>query len=239
MTGPEQTEPRQHQKPDGKRAPLNWKWLALALLAVIALSATGVLWPRPASQPESPATIADEPSLGPADAPVTIVEYGDFGCTTCRGWYKQGVLGQILAHYGDQVRFVWRDFPIITAASPQAAEAGQCAFDQGRFWQYHDLLYDRAPALSIQDLKTYAAGLGLDTTQFDTCLDTDEHRAKIEASTKDAYSHGFVATPAFLVNDQPIAGPQPFEVFESVIDPILAPAPSPTTFTTAPGWPAQ
>ncbi len=202
----------------------NLKRLAAALLAVVILGAIGVLWPRPSSQAGGSPSLADEPSLGPPDAPVTIVEYGDFGCTTCRSWYRQGVLEQILSHYGAQVRFVWRDFPIITAASPLAAEAGQCAFDQGQFWEYHDLLYDRAPALSGKDLKAYAAELGLDTARFDSCLDSGVHQAKVEASTKDAYSHGFVATPAFLVNDQPIAGPQSFEFFKGVIDPILASA---------------
>jgi protein-disulfide isomerase len=188
------------------------------------MGAVGVFWSRSSPQAAGGVSLADEPSLGPADAPVTIIEYGDFGCTTCRGWYRQGVLQQILSYYNPRLRFVWRDFPIITAASPQAAEAGQCAFDQGRFWEYHDLLYDRAPALSVRDLKAYAAELGLETTRFDHCLDSGAHRARVEASTKDAYSHGFVATPAFLVNGQPIAGPQPFEVFKGVIDPILASA---------------
>jgi protein-disulfide isomerase len=198
-----------------------WRRLAVALLVVVALGAAGVLWPRTTSGSGAAGSLTDEPSLGPADAPVTIIEYGDFGCTTCRSWYRQGVLQQILSHYGPQVRFVWRDFPIITAASPLAAEAGQCAFDQNRFWDYHDLLYDRAPALSAKDLKAYATELGLDAARFDACLDSGMHQAKIEASTKDAYAHGFVATPAFLVNAQPIAGPQSFEYFKSVIDPIL------------------
>ena len=203
------------------RAP-SMRTLVVAALTIIALAAIGVFWPR-FSSPEGVApSLADEPSLGPVTAPVTIVEFGDFGCTTCRSWYRQGVLEQILATYGPNIRFIWRDFPIITAASPKAAEAGQCAFEQGRFWEYHDLLYQRAPALSISDLKAYAAELGLDTSRFDGCLDSDMHQAKVEASTKDAYSHGFQATPAFLVNDQPIAGPQSFEYFKSVIDPILA-----------------
>lgn len=162
--------------------------------------------------------------LGPTDAPVTIIEYGDFGCTTCRSWFRQGVLGQILAYYGPRVRFVWRDFPIITVASPRAAEAGQCAFDQGQFWAYHDLLYSRAPALSVSDLKAYAAEPGLDAARFDACLDSGMHPAKVEASTKHAYAHGFVATPAFLVNGRPIAGPQSFEYFMGVIDPLLSAA---------------
>ena len=102
---------------------------------------------------------------------MTIIEYGDFGCTTCRGWEQAGVLKQIVAAYGNQVHFVWRDYPIITAQSPQAAEAGQCAFDQDKFWQYHDLLYAKAPALSISNLKSYAAQIGLNTAQFDQCLE--------------------------------------------------------------------
>lgn len=207
---------------DRPASRLNLNRLAVAVLAVVGLGLVAVLWPRPISQAEGNPSLADEPSLGPVDAPVTIVEYGDFGCTTCRGWYRQGVLEQILSHYGGQVRFVWRDFPIITAASPLAAEAGQCAFDQGRFWEFHDLLYDRAPALSANDLSAYAAELGLDTSRFDRCLDSRAHEAKVEASTRDAYAHGFIATPAFLVNDQPIAGPQSFDFFKGVIDPILA-----------------
>jgi protein-disulfide isomerase len=78
------------------------------------------------------------PMLGPETAPVTIVEYGDFGCTTCLGWYKSGVLNQLRTRYGDQIRFVWRDFPVITLLSPKAAEAGQCAHEQGKFWEFHD-----------------------------------------------------------------------------------------------------
>ena len=77
----------------------------------------------------------------------------------------------MLAEYGDQVQFVWRDFPIITAQSPKAAEAGQCAFDQGKFWEYHDYLFERANSLSVSDLKAYAREVGLDGEQFDQCLD--------------------------------------------------------------------
>ena len=78
------------------------------------------------------------PALGPATAPVTIVEYADFGCPACWEWYKLGILNQLRAKYGDQIRFVWRDFPVITLLSPKAAEAGQCAHEQGKFWEFHD-----------------------------------------------------------------------------------------------------
>jgi len=132
-----------------------------------------------------------------------------------------GVLQQILDHYNGRVRFVWRDLPIITPQSPKAAEAGQCANAQGKFWQYHDLLYARAPALSISELKSYAAELGLDTAAFNQCLDSGQFQAKVAQNQQDAYNHGARATPSFLVNNQLVVGPQPFSTFQSFIDPLL------------------
>jgi len=85
------------------------------------------------SQPVDTARLVDDPALGPTTAPVTIVEYGDFGCPSCRAWHRAGILKQIRAQYGEKVRFVWRDFPVITPQSPQAAVAAQCAYDQRRF----------------------------------------------------------------------------------------------------------
>ncbi|HTX90763.1 MAG TPA: thioredoxin domain-containing protein [Anaerolineales bacterium] len=166
--------------------------------------------------------LALDPSLGPANAKVTIVEYGDFGCTTCLGWERAGVRQQILAKYGDQVRFVWRDYPIITAQSPKAAEAGQCASDQGKFWEYHDLLYQKAPALSVSDLKAYAAGLGLDAARFDDCLDSGQDAPKVNQSWQEAKALGFVGTPAFVINGEKLAGPGDLATFSRIIDPLLA-----------------
>ncbi|HEX7393787.1 MAG TPA: thioredoxin domain-containing protein, partial [Anaerolineaceae bacterium] len=152
------------------------------------------------AQPKQAFTSDNSRALGPANAAVIIVEYGDFGCTTCKAWEEQAIIPKIQVKYGDKVRFVWRDLPIITPESPKAAEAAYCALDQGKFWQYHDLLYLKAPALSINDLKTYAAQLGLDTAKFNTCLDTGQHANDVQADLKDGLSRGFRATPAFLVN---------------------------------------
>jgi protein-disulfide isomerase len=191
-------------------------------IVLILLVVTGLLlWPRAKNQPVSPARLAEDPSLGPADAPVTVVEYGDFGCTTCRAWFFSGVQDQVLAKYGDQVRFVWRDFPIITTQSPKAAEAGQCAYDQGKFWEYHDTLYQNAPALGVGDLKRYAADLGLDTVEFNQCLDSGRYQELVQHSEQQAYSLGFQATPDFLVNDQKIIGPPTFEQLSAAIDQSL------------------
>lgn len=127
----------------------------------------------------------------------------------------------MLATYGDQIRFVWRDFPVITAQSPKAAEAAQCAYDQGFFWEYHDLLFERANSLRVGDLKAYAGELDLDSAAFNQCLDSGQHQATVENDLQDAYRHRFRGTPSFLVNDQPLAGPPNFQSLQNLIEPIL------------------
>ncbi len=197
--------------------------ITVGVIAVIIFVIVMIFWSQSSQVPPlSVARLASDPSLGSASAKVTIIEYGDFGCTTCRGWEQAGVLKQIVATYGDQVHFVWRDYPIITAQSPQAADAGQCAFDQGKFWQYHDLLYAKQPALSISELKSYAVQIGLNTTQFDPCLDLGQDKAKVNQSMAEARGYGFIGTPSFIVNGQKVIGPASFSQFKSLIDPILA-----------------
>jgi protein-disulfide isomerase len=163
----------------------------------------------------------EDPAIGPTDAKVTIVEYGDFGCPTCRGWEKAGVRDQVLSAYGKQVRFVWRNFPIITAQSPKAAEAGHCANEQGKFWDYHHLLYQMASNLSVADLKSYAKQIGLDEQQFNQCLDSGKYSATVQQEIKAGYQLGFIGTPSFLINDQKLVGPASFAEFKARIDTIL------------------
>jgi protein-disulfide isomerase len=175
-----------------------------------------------ASQSADPAPLNASPALGPENAPVTIVEYGDFGCTTCLGWYKQGVLNQLRAKYGDQLRFVWRDFPVITSLSPKAAEAGQCAHEQGKFWEFYNAVYQHNVAIEANDLKAYAAEIGLDLTRFNDCVTSRRYQDRVNAEQREGFARGLHATPAFFVNDRPVLGPQPLSVFESIIDPLLA-----------------
>jgi protein-disulfide isomerase len=196
--------------------------IAVGVIAVMIVVVALILLSQSRVSSLSAARLASDPTLGSPSAKVTIIEYGDFGCPTCRGWEQAGVLKQLVASYGDQVHFVWRDDPIITAQSPQAAEAGQCAYDQGEFWQYHDLLYAKAPALSSSDLESYAAQLGLNTAQFNQCLDSEQDKAKIEQSMAEAQGYGFIGTPSFIVNGQKVIGPASFSQFKSMIDPILS-----------------
>lgn len=198
------------------------QWIGIGALALIVAAAFLFLSTRPKALPLDATRLASNPTLGSASAKVVITEYGDFGCTSCRAWHNAGILQQIIAAYGAQVQFVWKDFPVITAQSPKAAEAGQCAFDQGKFWEYHDYLYENARSLGVNDLKSYAAQLGLDTEKFNACLDSGQNRAKVEQNLNEARTFGFPGTPSFLVNGQKLVGPPTFESLKSLIEPILA-----------------
>lgn len=183
--------------------------------------------PRPGAAPTAataanPAPLEAAPRLGPDEAPVTIVEYADFGCPACWQWHKSEVLNQLRAKYGDQIRFVWRDFPVITLLSPKAAEAGQCAHEQDKFWEFHDLVYDRDGAIEASDLKAYAAEIGLNMDQFNECVTSRRYRDRVNAEQHEGFERGLKGAPAFFVNDQRVIGPQRAAVFEEIIDPILA-----------------
>jgi protein-disulfide isomerase len=172
--------------------------------------------------PTNPAPMSASPALGPETAPVTIVEYADFGCPTCWAWFKLGVLDQLRAKYGDQIRFVWRDFPVITLLSPKAAEAGQCAHEQGKFWEFHDTIYQNDGAIEANDLQDYAAQVGLNMAQFIDCVTSRRYRDRVNAEQGEGFDRGLHGAPEFFVNGQHVIGPQPLSVFESIIDPILA-----------------
>ena len=159
----------------------------------------------------------DDPFMGPPDAPVTLIEFSDFQCPYCRR--VQGVLKRLMTAYHGQLKLVFRDFPLrqIHPEAQKAAEAAQCANDQGQFWQYHDRLF-AATELGVGDLKQYAAELGLDAEQFNTCLDSEKYSQEVQADIDDALAVGVNATPWFFVNGLPISGAVPFERFVEMVD---------------------
>ena len=178
--------------------------------------------PTPVPAPIDPAPLDAAPSLGPATAPVTIIEYADFGCPSCWAWHKLGVLDELRAKYGDQIRFIWRDFPVITLLSPKAAEAGQCAHEQGKFWEFHATVYEHDGAIEATDLTAYATAIGLDMVKFDDCVTSRRYRDRVNAEQHESFERGLRGTPSFFVNGQPIVGPQHLAAFVDLIDPILA-----------------
>ena len=160
----------------------------------------------------------DDPSRGPANAPVTIIEFSDFECPFCSRVVP--TLKRIEEQYGPKVRIVFRDLPLtqIHKNAAKAAEAGACAHEQGKFWELHDKLYANQAALSVDDLKKTAASLGIEPQAFNTCLDSGRHTAEWQQDAAEAASFGIGSTPAFLVNGRLISGAQPYENFASVID---------------------
>ena len=118
------------------------------------------------------------------------------------------------------MKFVWKDFPL-TSIHPEAvkaSEAAHCAGDQGKYWEYHDVLFANQRALQLAQLKKYAADLRLDTARFDRCLDSGEHAAKVQSGLREATQLGLSSTPSIFINGRLVMGAQPFEAFQSVID---------------------
>jgi protein-disulfide isomerase len=167
-------------------------------------------------------SVDDDPAQGPADAPVTIIEFADFQCPYC-GTFNTQTLPQILSNYGDRVRFVYRDFPLTSLHqyALKAAEASECADDQGAYWKYHDLLFKNQSALDDASLKGYAASLALDTAAFDQCLDSDAQMAEISKDYQDGVAAGVQGTPAFFINGMPLTGARPYSDFQAAIEAAL------------------
>ena len=182
--------------------------------------------------------VDDDPSVGPADAPVTIVEFSDFQCPFCAR--SAIVVHEILDTYGDQVRFVYRDYPItsIHPFAQKAAEAGECADDQGKFWELHDIIFTNQDRISVDHLKGYAKDLGMDTDVFNACLDSGKYETEVLKDLMDGQNAGVSSTPTFFVNGEMIVGAKPFSVFQAVIDSKLNPGSgivSPTSSGTGSG----
>ena len=117
-----------------------------------------------------------------------------------------------------------RDFPLnsIHPSAQKAAEATECADEQDKFWEYHDLVFANQGAIDVDSLKGYADQLGLDTATFNDCLDEGKQTAEVEKDSEDAQASGVSGTPAFFINGQLVSGAQPFSVFQQIIDAALA-----------------
>jgi protein-disulfide isomerase len=166
--------------------------------------------------------IAGAPSRGPENAPVTIVEFSDFHCPFCRR--VQPTLEQLLAKYPGKIRLVYKDLPL-DSLHPQArvaAEAAQCAHEQGKFWPYHDKLYERGTDTSTATLTAVAADAGLDVPAFSQCLASGRQKATVQRSLDEGESFGATGTPTFFINGRMMSGALPLETFSRIIDEELS-----------------
>jgi protein-disulfide isomerase len=158
------------------------------------------------------------PQRGPSDAPVTLVEFSDFHCPFCK--QTQRTLTLLFERFPDKLRLVYRNFPLDSAhpEARRAAEAARCAHDQGKFWEYHDLLFTNAPKAGPQELRRYAERVGLDVARFDKCVGDRVHRVTVQRDVDDGFRLGIAATPTFFINGRPLSGAQPMDAFIRVIE---------------------
>ncbi|MFH1095454.1 MAG: DsbA family protein [Candidatus Micrarchaeota archaeon] len=183
--------------------------------------------PAAAPRPSAPAKIdlSGLPFQGPADAKVAVVEYADFQCPFCARAYP--TVKQVMGDYNGKVRFYFKNFPLSFHQNAQkAAEAYECALEQGKPWEYHDALFTNGQGdgtgLDTASLKQYAAQLGLDTAKFDACLDGGQMASRVAAEQAEGSRNGVSGTPTFFVNGQILVGAQPYSAFKSLIDSQLA-----------------
>jgi protein-disulfide isomerase len=163
---------------------------------------------------------------GAKDAPVTIVEFSDFQCPYCQA--ATATMHQVMSQYAGKVKWIFRDFPIpnLHPLAPKAHEAARCAAEQGKFWEYHDLLFERSPRLATADLKQYARELKLSGEDFDKCLDGGKHQAAVAADVEEGSRLGATGTPTFFINGRMLVGAQPIAGFQKIIDGELAKKPA-------------
>ncbi|MFY9493358.1 MAG: DsbA family protein [Minisyncoccia bacterium] len=203
-------------------------------IMVAGLLVAGAVWFRGSGNVDTTATVGGAkpikvelgnlPPLGEEKAKVAIVEFGDYQCPFCGRFFQQTepMIREQYVKTG-QVKFIWRDFAFLGPESFWAAEAARCANDQGKFWQYHDVLFNRQNgenqgAFSKDNLKKFAGELGLDQTAFDACLDSGQHTQAVKDDTDNGRLAGVSGTPATFVNGQIVEGAQPFEVFKNLIE---------------------
>ena len=153
---------------------------------------------------------------------MTLVEFSDFQCPYCKR--AQATLKQIIERYPGKVRHLFRDFPLesLHPEARRAAEAARCAQDQGKFWEYHDVLFANSPSLATDDLRRYAEQVGLEVPTFERCVSTGVHRATVQRDLEEGIRLGVNGTPAFFVNGRALHGAQPLEAFARVIEEELS-----------------
>ncbi len=161
---------------------------------------------------------------GKPDAPVTIVEFSDFQCPYCSK--AQSTLKDLLARYGGQLKLAYRDFPMrnLHPQAELAAEAGRCAQEQGKFWEFYDALFADHSSLDTARLEAAARNLGLNENAFRSCLSSGKFKAEVDRDLQEGARAGVAGTPSFFINGQFVNGAQPEAEFIRIIDRELAAA---------------
>ena len=199
------------------------KWALAGIIFLLFLMTVGFLIPPETGQNQETIlpTVDDDAIRGNSYAPVTIISFSDYECDYCAD--AEVTIQYVLSTYPEQVSFVFRDFPIETYINSQkAAEAAECAGEQGKYWEMHDTLFKNQNALDISSLKQYAADLGLNTTAFNNCLDNGSMTQEVYADRSDGLKAGVNGVPTFFINGKKLVGAAPLESFQTAIEEELA-----------------
>ena len=181
--------------------------------------------PPPSDSKDLMAFLIDDDEIkGDSNAPVTIVEWGDFECPFCARFYSQ-TLSLIDNNYikTGKVKLVYRDFPFSFHANAQkSAEAAECAGEQGKYWEMHDKLFESGISGGVNSFKQYAKEMGLSSAEFDDCLDSGKMEQEVKKDMQDGSAAGITGTPGFIINGVLVSGAQPYDAFKQVIESELS-----------------
>ncbi len=169
----------------------------------------------------APLVVPGAPRFGPEDAKVTIVEFGDWQCPFSRQAFS--IFRTLMTRYAKQVQFVWRDFPIsdIHPQAQVAAEAARCAHEQGKFWEYHDMLFLNQGDLTSPALLRYAAQVGLEEKKFVECTTSRRYQKSVEDDFIAGVANNVRGTPTFFLNGYQVTGVIPADLFVKAIERLL------------------
>ncbi len=220
--------PRRSSRPFLRRLTRGPTLLAIVVVGAIAAFAAAIVISELTQVSGSIDRIqeisAEGRTRGAADAPVTIIEFADFQCPMCKR-FAETTGNQIEEEYvaNDLVRIEFRNMAFIGPESVWAAEAAQCANDQGKFWEYHDKLFEKqrgenSGGFSRDRLMRFAGELELDQEAFGECLDSHRHQQLVLDETEAAEAAGVNSTPWLFINGETVKGSQPFAVFQQVIE---------------------
>jgi protein-disulfide isomerase len=161
--------------------------------------------------------VDDDPFIGEQDAPIIIVEFSAYACPYC-GRHFNSTFAPLLENYGQYIRYVYRDHPIINPdSSYPAAIAANCALEQSKFWEFHTLIFEHQDTIGTTFYLQTAADLGMDVEQFTDCYQTGRYLDEVQNDTNDANNLNITGTPAFYINGTFHSGARSYEYFERVI----------------------
>lgn len=164
----------------------------------------------------------DDPTLGTPGAPIAVIAFEDFQCPFCKEAYP--IIRQLLARYPDRIHFTYRDFPVADTHpfAKRAAQAGQCAWEQGanQFWTFHDRVYQNQSLISDQNLENWAQLSGVDLPRFRSCLTSGKYRGEVQQDFDDGVAAGVRGTPTFFINGKKVEGVIPASAWEQLVKKI-------------------